>query len=345
MLAVLLAMGLARAHPFTAQRATQAHALRVGPDRVELTYRADVPTAFITTSAHSADRDPLVAMQGELASGLVLLADGAVVPLHPVGTWPDPVRTSEHTFGFTLELSAQLDSLPDTLELQTANLQDATNFVSGTVDTLRGVRVVDTNLWARTPDGIIARNDRGRWRRDARTLTVTLSPPVPGWGWVSPQGPRPAWEARVRGPREAIASGTPTPGIWLLSAMAAITLGAAAARPELKTGVALVAAVGVTWIVSLLTWADVASPWIDGSLSAALLALVMVCRRRPLPWLWSLAAAALVVSMHDPVTALGVAFAAAAGMAARSATLSGPWIGAALVAAWLALRCAGALTT
>ncbi|MEQ1564981.1 MAG: hypothetical protein ABMA64_05035 [Myxococcota bacterium] len=281
----------ALAHPVGDRAATHASALRVFRDRVELDYFADVPAALVS---------PDTAV--ELASGLLVVADGEVVPL--TLTEPATVTPAEHTVGFGLHLTGAVPRAPAEVSAQTANLPEAANYFAGDVRVGDGLQVSACSLLPTDDDGRFVRDDTNRWLRgeERRSLTVRLVAPPVAWGWVVPPPPSPvkARDAWVPPPRTA-----DTPLALAVLAAVGAACGWASGGPW-----ALLAAIGA---------AAGGLPYASAGLAGA--AAVAAAARRTLPWAAAagLGAAAVVASAEHVRVRLLVAAAVAGGAAlARS---------------------------
>lgn len=185
------------AHPVGDRAATQLSVLTIAPTSVDIQFYAEVPHEVVQMAGG------IDAMARELRSGLLLLIDRTPTPMSTRYPSPPPAP-GDHTWRFVLHLRADRPPL-HTVELQTANLQEADNFFAGDVWVAPGLRVADTSLWL---DGV---DHSLEWLRDRRhrSLTVTLADPVTGpCRWLEPSDPVRAFDARP----------APFAKVWLASA-------------------------------------------------------------------------------------------------------------------------------
>jgi hypothetical protein len=293
----------AAAHPMGDTAAAQTSVLVIRPDRVDVDYVVDVPNVFVETARPGAPADP-AAMTTELASGLVLTIDGRTVAMRLRDPSPPPRPSSEHTTGFVVRLSAPLPPDAETIELQTANLQGASNRFAADVRVHPDLAVETSSLLG-LRDGRIVRDDTLRWTRgeENRRLTVTLAPRAPRW-WtpIARRGDEPVRVARAWvGARDPLRPPTIGPGPWLaalgLAGAAGLTTGRDRAALALALlGIALAALPGgATGRVEL------ASALGTGALA---LAGLRIARLRPL--VGAAAVAGLAATTHTVPAAVGV---------------------------------------
>lgn len=232
---------VAAAHPMGESAAGQTSVLVIFPDHVEVDYLVDVPNAFVQTARPGSGTD-VGAMATELASGLLLTIDGRTVAMRVRSPSPLPRPSSEHTTGFVVRLSAPLPEDARAIELQTANLQEASNFFAGDVRVHPSLGVASSSLLG-VRDGAVVRDDTLRWTRgeEHRRLGVVLADRAPRWwGWVAPQGDTPVRVARAleKGPRDLLRPPALTPALWLAGLVAAAASGSTTGRDPRAVGLA-----------------------------------------------------------------------------------------------------------
>jgi hypothetical protein len=304
----------ALAHPLGERAATHTLSLVLHRDQVDVRYGVDVPDAFLVPRG---GQDPQAAMAVELASGLLLLVDGQVLPMQPLPS-PAPAPSSEHTTGFSVHLTAPLPPEARRLELSTANLLEASNLFAQDLRVEPGWRLASASMLIPGPDGRIARDDTLRWRRgdDGRTLSADLAGRWPAWWlWLVQAPDEPVRAARALQPRpqDLLRPTVLTPASWLACALAAALLGASTGRAAAPRALAA-AALGLP--LALLPGKD--TGWVELALAGAALAAWLFVHPRPYPWLpVSLVAAGLAATCHLPGPALGLLLAFGAGALCR----------------------------
>lgn len=165
---IWLVAGLAAAHPFGGRFIAHELRLRIEDDAVVLDHRAEVPDAL-----------PGDGLERELASGLVIVADGRA--LRPERIPVDPVPGSDHTLRVGVTLRADLPPGVRRIEASNGNLPDMPAYHATLVTVGRAWDVTGTSLWTATGD------ENGEWAlgEERRRVVVELEERGAWWAAVS----------------------------------------------------------------------------------------------------------------------------------------------------------------
>ncbi len=262
MIAVVLAAGVAWAHPFGAQYAAHRVDVHVGADAVAVHYIAEVPSGLLRGP------DGLSDMKMELLSGLVLQVDGATVPLVLAG--PAEVQENDDSVQIGLRLHADLEAPPTEVLISDGNLPDVAGVFSSTATVESGFSVLESSLLS-IRNGVVTRDDSDRWHMGAghRETRLHVAAASPVWSWLGPWSDGepigvaaaypPAWSALLRRP-------VVTPTVAAIAVL--LALGAGLAAPKDRD-----------WRIAAACWVPVAplAFWLPSpatEILAALLAIV-----------------------------------------------------------------------
>jgi len=229
--APLVPLNDASAHPFGAKYAAHRVDLHIGDEAIELHYIAEVPNGILKASR--AD-DPLDEMKMELLSGLVLQVDGEPIALRVAG--PAEIQENDDAYQIGLRMRAELPGPISEIVLSDGNLPDVPGVFSATATVDDGIRVLESSL-LRLKEGVVHRDDSERWHMGPghRETTLHIAQPWLAWTWIGPSlSPEPIGVAAAYPPTwtELLRQPLVTPSVGALAVLFGFLAGLVGERPK-----------------------------------------------------------------------------------------------------------------
>ncbi len=207
---IWLVAGLAAAHPFGGRFVAHELRLRIEGEGVILDYRAEVPNALGGDGA---------ALARELASGLVIVADGRALRAERIPV--DPTPGSDHTLRVGVGLRAALPPGVRRIEASNGNLPEMPAYHATLVTVGPEWDVTGTNLWNAAGD------ENGEWGlgEERRRVVVEVARRGAWWAAVSGRGVVEVAEARAVAWWSPLVTRGGTPETAWMAVIAAAVLG------------------------------------------------------------------------------------------------------------------------
>ncbi len=184
---VALWLGVAWAHPFSAERIGHRTVIELGTEQVVVDYRIEVPVRQVLRELEASGETPdayTAARLDELADGLLLKHDGALVALERVADREEVPKGNSRFFSFHLVLQAGFgpDPGPQRFKLINENFPADTAFHYVEVQVDPQVQVLASSLFDQK-EGQIRNLREARWRMEEASrvteLLVQLDPHGP----------------------------------------------------------------------------------------------------------------------------------------------------------------------